>query len=120
MLWNFTNDRPIWIQLSEQLTLQIVSGKYQSGSALPSVRALASEAGVNPNTVQRAMSELESQGIIETRRTTGRIVTEDMQLISQMRDKLALERVNEFINSMKALGYTENDIKNMSFFKEKL
>lgn len=118
MAWEFSNDRLIWLQLSEQLTLQIISGKYESGSALPSVRALASEAGVNPNTVQRAMSELESEGLIETKRTTGRIVTEDMQLIRQMRDKIALERINEFINSMKALGYTENDIKNMSFFKE--
>ncbi len=113
MAWEFSNDRPIWLQLSEQLTLQIISGKYESGSALPSVRALASEAGVNPNTVQRAMSELESEGLIETKRTTGRIVTEDMQLIRQMRDKIALERINEFINSMKALGYTENDIKNL-------
>ena len=114
MAWEFSNDRPIWLQLSEQLTLQIISGKYESGSALPSVRALASEAGVNPNTVQRAMSELESEGLIETKRTTGRIVTEDMQLIRQMRDKIALERINEFINSMKALGYTEDDIKNLT------
>lgn len=113
MAWDFTNDRPIWLQLAEHLTLQIISGQYQSGSALPSVRALAAEAGVNPNTVQRAMSELESEGLIETRRTAGRIVTEDMQLISQMRDKFAKERINEFINAMKALGYTENDIKNL-------
>lgn len=118
MAWNFTNNRPIWLQLTEYLTLQIVSGQYELGSSLPSVRALAAEAGVNPNTVQRAMSELESEGLIETRRTAGRIVTEDIELITQMRDKLALERINEFINSMKALGYTEKDIKNMSFFKE--
>ena len=80
---------------------------------MPSVRALAAKAGVNPNTVQRAMSELENQGLIETRRTAGRIVTEDMHLISEKRNKLALERINEFMQSMKALGYTEEDIKQL-------
>ncbi len=113
MAWKFSNDRPIWLQLSEQITLEIISGIYEPGSALPSVRALAAKAGVNPNTVQRAMSELENQGLIETRRTAGRIVTEDMHLISEKRNKLALERINEFMQSMKALGYTEEDIKQL-------
>lgn len=113
MSWSFSDDRPIWIQLNEQLTLQIVSGIYNPGDALPSVRTLAAEAGVNPNTMQRAMAELESQGLIETKRTAGRIVTEDMQLISQTRNKLALERVREFMQSMQAMGYKPNEIKQL-------
>lgn len=113
MAWHFSEDRPLWIQLTEIITLKIVSSEYALGSPLPSVRALAQEAGVNPNTVQRAMAELESQGFIETRRTAGRTVTEDMQLITQKRKELAFEQINQFMQSMNALGYTQADVKKL-------
>lgn len=113
MAWRFTDDRPIWLQLTELLTLKIVSGEYAPQSQMPSVRALASEAGVNPNTMQRALAELETKGLVETRRTAGRTVTEDMQLISETRKTIALERINEFMKSMNAMGYTKNDVTNL-------
>ncbi len=113
MIWKLTDDRPIWIQLVEQLTLRIVSGLYASGSAVPTVRALASEAGVNPNTMQRALAELESRGLVETRRTAGRIVTEDLSLIHNVRKELAYSRMDEFLASMRALGYTDEQIREL-------
>ena len=77
MTWHFDNDRPIYTQLLEQILFLIVSGQYPPGSKLPSVRDLASEASVNPNTMQRALTELERSGLIYSQRTSGRFVTED-------------------------------------------
>ena len=85
MEWNIADDRPIWIQLSEQLTAQIASGMYQPGQRLPSVREFAADAGVNPNTMQRALADLEGKGLILTNRTAGRSVTQDMEVIKQLR-----------------------------------
>ena len=113
MNWKLTDDRPIWVQLTEQLTLRIVSGEYGPGAAVPAVRALAAEAGVNPNTMQRALSELESRGLVETRRTAGRTVTEDAARIRQVRRELAVGRVEEFLASMRALGYTDAETRTL-------
>lgn len=111
MNWKLTDDRPIWVQLTEQLTLRIVSGEYAPGAAVPPVRALAAEAGVNPNTMQRALGEMESRGLMESRRTAGRTVTEDEERIWQVRRQLAEERIGEFLASMRALGYTEEETR---------
>lgn len=113
MNWKLTEDRPIWIQLVEQLTMLIVSGIYESGSAVPAVRTLATEAGVNPNTMQRALAELENRKLVETRRTAGRIVTEDLSLILSVRKELAYQRTTEFFESMHALGYTEEQTREL-------
>jgi DNA-binding transcriptional regulator YhcF (GntR family) len=113
MNWKLTEDRPIWIQLVEQLTMLIVSGIYESGSAVPAVRTLATEAGVNPNTMQRALAELENRKLVETRRTAGRIVTEDLSLILSVRKELAYQRTAEFFASMHALGYTEEQTREL-------
>ena len=113
MIWKLTDDRPIWIQLVDQLTLRIVSGVYESGAAVPTVRALAREAGVNPNTMQRALAELENRKLVETRRTAGRIVTEDLSLIRSVREKLAYGRMEEFLASMRALGYTDEQTREL-------
>lgn len=113
MIWKLTDDRPIWIQLVDQLTLRIVSGVYESGAAVPTVRALAGEAGVNPNTMQRALAELESRKLVETRRTAGRIVTEDLSLIRSVREELAYGRMEEFLASMRALGYTDEQTREL-------
>ena len=113
MTWKLTDDRPIWIQLVDQLTLRIVSGIYASGAAVPTVRALASEASVNPNTMQRALAELESRGLVETRRTAGRMVTEDLSLIHSVREELAYTRMDEFLASMRALGYTDEQTRDL-------
>lgn len=108
MTWKLSDDRPIWIQLVEQLTLRIVSGKYPPGAAVPAVRVLAGEAGVNPNTMQRALAELEARDLVETRRTAGRTVTEDLARIRHVRQEFAFARMDEFLASMRALGYTDD------------
>lgn len=118
MAWKLDSDRPIYAQLVERLQIQIVSGRYPSGSKLPSVRELAAEAGVNPNTMQKAFSELERDGLLQTRRTAGRFVTEDTLLIHQIRDLLAREQLTGFIQTMKQLGYEENEI--LSFITAEL
>lgn len=110
MEWNITDDRPIWIQLSEQLTAQIASGMYQPGQRLPSVREFAADAGVNPNTMQRALSDLESKGLIITNRTAGRSVTMDMETIKQLKNDRAMDKVRQFLAQMKELGYTREEI----------
>ncbi|MCR4587066.1 MAG: GntR family transcriptional regulator [Lachnospiraceae bacterium] len=110
MAWNFDNDRPIYSQLVEILQTQIVSGEYKPGDKLPSVRELAITAAVNPNTMQRAFSELEREGLVSTNRTTGRTVTEDPALISEVRKELASNHVTCFFRKMKELGYTNEEI----------
>lgn len=116
MAWNLDSDRPIYAQLVAILKMQIVSGQYQPGDRLPSVRDLAQEANVNPNTMQKAFSELERSGLIITMRTSGRIVTEDVDMIKGTQLELAKESIKVFLESMKQLGYTEKEI--ISLFEE--
>ncbi len=105
MPWNLTSDRPIYAQLIEQIQLMIVSGIYPAGSKLPSVRDLAADAAVNPNTMQRALSQLESEGMLFSQRTSGRFVTEDGDKIMQIKNSLAVEIIHEFLSKMNQLGY---------------
>ena len=109
-MWYFTNDRPIYVQLVEQIGVKIVNGSYAPGEKLPSVRDMAAEVGANPNTVQRAFSELERSGIISTQRTNGRFITEDKEMIAKMREDLAKEKIEEFIKVMKDFGYDAEEI----------
>ena len=104
MDWNFRNDQPIYSQLIQRLTEAIVSGVYAPGEKLPSVRELALEAGVNPNTVQRSLTELEHEGLVFSQRTAGRFVTENENMIVNAKLRIADERVSEFLRSMKTLG----------------
>ncbi len=110
MAWNLDSDRPIYAQLVAILKMQIVSGLYHPGDRLPSVRDLAQEANVNPNTMQKAFSELERSGLIITMRTSGRIVTEDINMIKGTQLELAKESIKVFLENMKQLGYTEKEI----------
>ena len=105
MDWTFRTDAPIYTQLYEKLTLAIVSGGYAPGERLPAVRELAVDAGVNPNTVQRALSELERDGLVYTQRTAGRFVTEDAERIGEERLRIAEERTRDFLDNMGELGY---------------
>lgn len=105
MAWNLKPDRPIYSQLIEQIELMVVSGIYPPGSKLPSVRDMAAEAAVNPNTMQRALSQLESEGLLYSQRTSGRFVTEDVEKIMQTKNNLAMQLINEFIKNMSDLGY---------------
>ena len=98
--------RPIWQQLTEQLARRIITGVYPLGSRFPAVRELAAEAGVNPNTMQRAITQLETLGLVTTNRTLGRTVTENAEALEDMRRRLAGECTEDFFNDMKALGYS--------------
>ena len=110
MDWILTDDRPIWMQLSEQMARRIVAGQYAPGSKLPSVRELAADAGVNPNTMQRALSQLESDGLAVANRTAGRTVTEDAAAIEAIRRRMARQVIGEFLSAVRALGYTREDV----------
>ena len=111
MEWNFENDRPIYIQLVEKLKLAIVAGEYPAGERLPSVRDLAIEIKANPNTVQRALVDLEQTGLIYTQRTNGKFVTEDKELVQKIREELAKETFSKFQENMKQLGFGEDEIR---------
>lgn len=110
MAWSFKEDRPIYTQLLEQIQARIVTGQYKIGERLPSVRELAAEAGVNPNTMQRALAELERIGLVYSQRTSGRMITDDAQKIGEMKMQLAQDVIEEFLQNMKKLGYEQKEI----------
>lgn len=110
MPWNLDSARPIYLQIIERVQMDIVTGQYQPGDKLPSVRDLAQEAAVNPNTMQKALSELERSGLIYSQRTSGRFITEDKELIHQMKQELAAAEVSSFVAHMKQLGITPEEI----------
>ena len=110
MSWNLDSDRPIFIQIIEHLEYDIVSGSLPPGAKVPSVRELASEAAVNPNTMQRALSEMERQGLMRTERTSGRYVTDDESVITSLKKNLASVRVDGFIKQMKRLGLDREEV----------
>lgn len=105
MSWNLDSSRPIYAQIIEKISLDIVSGKYQPGDKLPSVRDLAAQAGVNPNTMQKALSELERENLVHSARTSGRFITEDKTMIEKMREELASTQIKEFLNKMSQMGF---------------
>lgn len=109
MDWKLDDGRPIWPQIKEKLTKDIVAGVYPMGGGFPTVRELAELAKVNRNTMQRALSELENDGLVITNRTAGRIVTTDVVLISNKKDEIARNSIRNFIADMKSLGYEEEE-----------
>ena len=110
MQWQLRGDRPIYQQLMERLIEQIVSGQLGAGDKVPPVRELAAEAGVNPKTMQRALADLEREGLMYTNRTSGRYVTEDKEMIAKIREQIASDRISEFLGGMSQLGFTEQEI----------
>ena len=106
MDWNLTGDRPIWLQLSEQMERRILTGIYPPGSRLPSVRELAADAGVNPNTMQRALAQLEQEGLARADRTAGRLVTQDTAVLDRARRQAAQRILQTYFSAMGELGYT--------------
>ncbi len=110
MEFEFDDVRPIYKQLVEKLKLEIVLGNFKSGEKLPSVRELSSMILVNPNTIQRSLSELEQDGLIYTKRTSGKFVTEDENIIHQVKKELATKKIDNFINDMNTLGLNKNEV----------
>lgn len=113
MAWEFKNDRPIYAQILEHMEFDILSGKYSPGEKVPSVRELAADAAVNPNTMQRAMVELERRGLVYTERTNGRFITENMDMLQDVKRRIAEEYIVEFVDKMKKIGYSEEEVKNL-------
>ena len=116
MDWHFSGDRPIWQQLTEQLTTRILKGEYPPGSRLPSVREFAAQAGVNPNTMQRALAALEQEGLADSNRTIGRTVTEDTAVIQKARQRAARAAAAAYIQALSELGYSSDEAA--GFLKE--
>jgi DNA-binding transcriptional regulator YhcF (GntR family) len=109
MNWTFETDRPIYVQLKEQILLHIVSGTYPAGSKLPPVRDMAAEASVNPNTLQKALAELERDSLVYTQRTSGRFVTEDNKMIQEAKMALAFEQIDLFLKKMAGIGFSREE-----------
>ena len=110
MKWHFNSDMPIYTQLISQIKFAIVSGEFPPGERMSTVRDLAAEAGVNPNTMQRAFQELEREGLVFSQRSSGRFVTEDVSIIEKAKMALAQEHISKFISSMERLGYDRAEI----------
>ena len=110
MEWQIDNNKPVYIQLVEQLKMKIISGDIELDSKLDSVRNLAAEAMVNPNTMQKALAELERQGFVYSKRTSGRFVTDDKALIDRERKNLVKESVKSSLETLINLGYTDEEI----------
>ena len=113
MQWKLSDDRPIYVQLMETITAAIASGTLAAGSRLPSVREMAAQAGVNPNTMQRALAELERDGLLYSQRTAGRFVTDQSDRITQKRKERAMQQIRIFLSSMKEMGYTSEQTLNL-------
>ena len=109
MAWELKSDRPIYSKLMEYIKISIVSGKYKPGAKMPSVRELASEASVNPNTMQKALTELERSGLLFSVRTSGRFITEDSKMIEEMKCNLAKEEIQAFLKKMEEIGCTKEE-----------
>lgn len=109
MIWNFDNDRPIYTQIIEHMKFFIISGELSPGSKLASVRDLASEAGVNPNTMQRALAELERTELVYSNRTSGRFITENEDIIKMTKTEVAEKNIQLFLDNMKKIGYDKNE-----------
>ncbi len=113
MGWNFSDDVPIYIQIMNHIKIMIISGIYKAGDKLPSIREIASDAGVNPNTVQKALQELERCGLIFSQRSVGKYITEDSQMIKSMKNNIAQSFVNDFFEKMSSIGFNKEETFNI-------
>lgn len=115
MGFTFDNERPIYVQLVEQIRLKIISGEYKMNEKLPSVRDFASIAKANPNTVQRALVKLEEEGLIYTESTSGKFVTNDEKKLYDIKNNIIKGKVSTLISDMESLGIKKEEI--IKYFK---
>lgn len=113
MVWAFDGERPIYLQVMEHMKVGIISGELPPGSRISAVRDLAAAASVNPNTMQKALGELEREGLLYTQRTNGRFVTEDSELIGELRYQIAKDKLTDFVQQMHRLGYSVSQLSEM-------
>ncbi|ALC80505.1 MULTISPECIES: GntR family transcriptional regulator [Bacillus] len=110
MAKNYSSSKPIYMQIAEQVFKQVVRGELKQGDKLPSVREMAIQTGVNPNTIQRTYSEMERMGIVETRRGQGTFLAENNQIILDLKEKMKNEATEEYVNQLKELGLTQAEM----------
>ncbi len=113
MKWNLQSGLPIYSQLVEQMKNNIISGEFKSGDKLPSVRELAADAAVNPNTMQRALAELERMGLVYSKRTAGRYITEDSSMIKNLKKDVVKQEIKNFVEKMQKLGFSREELKQL-------
>ena len=113
MEWFFKNGIPIYTQIIDEMTMRIASGAYAPGDKLPSVRELAMDAGVNPNTMQRAMAEMERRGLVFSERTSGRFVTQDENVLRKLHEDLARTYLSELTEKLQKIGMDRDEIRNV-------
>lgn len=110
MIWEYSKDKPIYAQIIENIKMSIISGKYKPGEKLLSVREMAVLAKVNPNTMQRALQELEKDNLVFAKRTSGRFITEDINMIDELKESFARKQIMDFYEKMKSIGLTKDEI----------
>lgn len=110
MAWEIKSDRPVYLQLMDYIKMQIISGAYKAGDKVPSVRELALEAEVNPNTMQKALTELEREKLLYTKRTVGRFITDDVERLKEIKLSVAQNEITRFLNTMNGFGFKIEEI----------
>lgn len=110
MVWEFSKDKPIYIQIIEYMQKGIISGEYKPGDKLLPVREMAVSAAVNPNTMQKALQELEKDNLLFTKRTSGRFITEDTNMIDELKESFVRKQIFDFYKKMQSIGLTKQEI----------
>ena len=110
MAWEFSKDKPIYIQIVEYMQKSIISGEYKPGDKLPPVSEMAVSAAVNPNTMQKALQELEKDNLLFTKRTSGRFITEDTNMIDELKESFVKKQIFDFYKKMQSIGLTKQEI----------
>ena len=110
MAWEFSKDKPIYIQIIEYMQKGIISGEYKPGDKLPPVREMAVSAAVNPKTMQKALQELEKDNLLFTKRTSGRFITEDTNMIDELKESFVRKQIFDFYKKMQSIGLTKQEI----------
>ena len=113
MVWKFNDEQPIYQQIISQIKERIVAGEWKAGSKLKSVRELALEAGVNPNTMQKALAELEREGLVYSQRTAGRLVSDNKEKTDRLQEEMTMECIKTFVAQMEKMGYKKEQIIEM-------
>ncbi|HHT98267.1 MAG TPA: GntR family transcriptional regulator [Clostridiales bacterium] len=110
MLWEINSNQPIYLQIMERIQSLIISGYYKPGDRLPSIRDFAATASINPNTMQKALNELEKIDLIYTNKTNGKFITEDTNVIQNLKNQISIQYIRDFIEKMMDIGLNEKDI----------
>lgn len=120
MAKEFETSKPIYLQIADHVFQKIIREELKPGDKLPSVREMAVQMGVNPNTIQRTYSEMERMGVVETRRGQGTFIVENSEIITELKQTIQLEVISSFVKKMKDLGFSKEEmIANLKSYLER-